>query len=398
MDGKLEEFGRRVKGAFGAVCVYDDAANKSCKVRRMANPIKAFNARDGVIFWIISLALFLLWLICVKAYSLGGWIHLVLPLAFLAFAFGVHRGLRGSLNIDADRTYIPNWDPARPIESLTEIHNYAIDQAIKSIDWYWKHKGAKALFSQTVRFFAWVLAAVSGILPILANLLYKADPNNPFQSPLVPSLLLGLAAALLGLDKAFGYSTGWARYVLTATNIRKILEQFRLDWAELMAQSGISGQGGNPITATQVAPLIECAKQFRTEVENQVLQETKDWITEFQTNTAQMEKDIATQIANLKTQVDKTIAARTAASQPGTIQLTVADPNNKAGNGGLQIILIDSTNKTILQEPVIPPNWASRFIAPGTYQLRLTLNNAPVGGTPLVIVSSGTSATANITI
>ncbi len=364
----------------------------------MGNAIKAFNVRDGVIFWVISLALFLLWLIGFKVYSLGAAIHLVLLLAFLAFAFGVHRGLRGSLNIDADRTYSPNWDPARPMESLKEIHDYAIDQAIKSTDWYWKHKGAKAFFSQVVRFFAWILAAVSGILPIVASLIYSADQKSTWQSPLIPSLLLGIAAALLGLDKAFGYSTGWARYVLTATNIRKILEQFRLDWAELMAQSGISGQGNNPITATQVAPLIECAKQFRIEVENQVLQETKDWITEFQTNTAQMEKDIATQIANLKTQVDKTIAARTAASQPGTIQLTIADPSNRAGNGGLQIFLIDSTNKTILQEAVIPPNWTSRFIAPGTYQLRLTLNNAPVGSTPLVTVASGASATANITI
>jgi SMODS and SLOG-associating 2TM effector domain 2/Family of unknown function (DUF5670) len=364
---------------------------------KMANPIKAFNVKDGIIFWIIASALVLLWLLGFEVYSLGKWIHLVLLLALLGFGFGVHRGLRGSLNIDADRTYIPNWDPARPNESLKEIHDYAIDQAIKSMDWYWKHKGAKALFSQTVRFFAWVLAAVSGILPILANL-YDADQKNWFHSPLVPSLLLGIAAALLGLDKAFGYSTGWARYVLTATNIRKILEQFRLDWAELMMQSGISAQPANPITAPQVAPLIECAMQFRTEVENQVLQETKDWITEFQTNTAQLEKDIATQIANLKTQVDKTIAARTAANQPGTIQLTVADPNNKAGSGGLQITLIDSTNKTILQEPVILPNWASRFIAPGTYQMRLTLNNAPVGSTPLVTVASGASATANITI
>jgi hypothetical protein len=362
----------------------------------VANPIKAFNVKDSVMFWIISLALFLLWLIGYKLCSLGGWIHLVLLLAFLAFASGVHRGLRGSLNIDADRTYIPNWDPARPMESLAEIHNYAIDQAIKSIDWYLKHKGAKAFFSQTVRFFAWVLTAVSGILPIIANL--YADEKNTLRSPLVPSLLLGIAAALLGLDKAFGYSTGWARYVLAATNIRKALEQFRLDWAELMAQSGISAQPANPVTATQVAPLIECAKQFGIEAENLVLQETKDWITEFQTNTAQMEKDIATQIANLKSQVDKTIAARTAASQPGTIQLTVADPNNRAGNGGLQIILIDSTNKTILQEPVIPPNWTSRFIAPGTYQLRLTLNNVPVGATPLVTVASGASAAANITI
>ena len=37
----------------------------------MANPIKAFNVRDSVIFWIVSLALFLLWLIGFKVYGLG---------------------------------------------------------------------------------------------------------------------------------------------------------------------------------------------------------------------------------------------------------------------------------------------------------------------------------------
>src|ERR1051325_3827849 len=390
---RLKELAR-VK-VFGTVCVYDDAEIKSCKVEQMAIPIKAFNVKDGIIFWIIALALLLVWLIGFIGYSARSWIHLLLLLALLAFAFGVHRGLRGSLNIDADRTYLPNWDPARPNESLKEIHDYAIDQAIKSTDWYWKHKGAKAFFSQIVRFFAWILAAVSGILPILANL-FSADQNNWFHSPLVPSLLLGIAAALLGLDKAFGYSAGWARYVLAATNIRKTLEQFRLDWAELMAQSGISAQPANLMTATQVAPLIECAKQFRIEVENLVLQETKDWVTEFQTNTAQMEKDIATQIANLKIQVDKTIAARTAATQPGMIQLTVTDPGNKIGNGNLLVSVIDTTNKTILQELVLQLTWTSRFIAPGTYQLRLTLNNAPVGNSPLVTVAPGTSATANI--
>ena len=44
----------------------------------MANPIKAFNVRDGIIFWIISLVLVLLWLIGFKVYGLGVGIHLVL--------------------------------------------------------------------------------------------------------------------------------------------------------------------------------------------------------------------------------------------------------------------------------------------------------------------------------
>lgn len=55
----------RAKG-FGAVCVYDDAEIKSCKVEQMANPIKAFNAKNGIIFWIIALALLLVWLVASK--------------------------------------------------------------------------------------------------------------------------------------------------------------------------------------------------------------------------------------------------------------------------------------------------------------------------------------------
>lgn len=183
---RCKDFGGRVEGHWSYWAFMMMRKLSHAKAIGMANPTKAFNVKNGIIIPDYFLALFLLWLIGFKAYGLGVWIHLVLLMAILAFAFGVHRGLRGALNIDADRTYLPNWDPARPMESLKEIHDYAIDQAIKSIDWYWKHKGAKAFFSQTVRFFAWVLAAVSGILPVLANL-YKADANNPFQSPLVPS-------------------------------------------------------------------------------------------------------------------------------------------------------------------------------------------------------------------
>ena len=59
---------------------------------KMANPIKAFNVKDGIIFWIIASALVLLWLLGFEVYGLGKWIHLVLLLALLGFGFGVHRG------------------------------------------------------------------------------------------------------------------------------------------------------------------------------------------------------------------------------------------------------------------------------------------------------------------
>src|SRR5262249_42882887 len=152
---------------------------------------------------------------------------------------------------------------------------------------------------------------VGTLLPTTSNL------GLGLRNGLWASLLLGVAAALVGLDKAFGYSSGWARYVLTATKIRKALEEFRMDWVELMAKAG------NPLRADTVTPLIERAKKFRVDVEALVLQETKDWVTEFQSSMAQMEKDVAAQLSTLKAQVDKTIQAREAASQPGAIQLSI---------------------------------------------------------------------------
>jgi len=54
-----------------------------------------------------------------------------------------------------------------------------------------------------------------------------------------------------------------------------------------------------------------------------VLQETKDWATEFQSNVAQLEKETKAQLDALKAQVEKAGVAQTAASQPGSVEITV---------------------------------------------------------------------------
>jgi hypothetical protein len=295
-------------------------------------------------------------------------------------------------NIDAHGDNIPNWDPGRPEESLTEIHIYVLDEAAKSTQWYWKNKGSKARWSRTIRFAVWALAAVGGLLPIIGALLEDHFPNLDLTNGLWASLLLGVAAALLGLDKGFGFSSGWARYVLTATNIRKSLEEFRLDWTVLRAKAG------NPLTAQNVTPLIERAKQFRSEVEGLVLQETKDWVTEFQSTMAQMEKDVATQLSTLKAQVDKTIKEREEASKPGYVQLTIKDPANKFAKASLKATLFDSSNEavTVAKDlPVTSLTWTSPFVPPGFYHIKVegTVDSVPFDQTRDATVKSGEKAT-----
>jgi hypothetical protein len=360
-------------------------------------------------FWIIIVALLILWLVGWRWYGSGPWIHLLPAVAMAALLVQLSSGRGNSKNIDAREEHIPKWDPAQPEVSLTKIHEYVLDEAAKSTRWYWRNKGSKALGSQVIRFSVWALAAVGGLLPVLGALLKELKTSLfglDLSNGLWASLLLGIAAALLGLDKGFGFSSGWARYVLTATNIRKSLEEFRMDWANLMAKAGpalIASSSANAKPSPDaVTPLIDRAKQFRSDVEGLVLQETKDWVTEFQSTMAQMEKDVAAQLSALKTQVDKTIQAQQEASKGGAIHLTVTNSSN-ALPGSLKVAVVNNESKTMQEEYLTVDSWTSKFLPPGIYQVKLDalFGSPPTGTAPtpqIVTVKTGEVATVKFNL
>lgn len=342
----------------------------------------------SVAFWIIVMGLVVLWMLGWRYHAGGLWIHLLLGLALVVALFELLTGRGTSKDIRPEKADIPKWNPQDPENSLRDIFRYVVDEAGKSTDWYWRAKRSKASTSQVIRFLALVLTAVGGLLPVIANLIGSTGLNNGLWA----SLMVGIAAALFGLDKAFGYSSGWARYVLTATNIKKALEEFRMEWAELRAKAGPT------LTIDNVAPMIARARQFRSDVEALVLQETKDWVSEFQNSIAQMEKDIAAQMSALKTQVDKTIAAREAAAQPGSIQLTIQNPG-AADPGSIQVTLT-APDKTVVQEPVTGNHWARIAVAPGSYDLKVAAKagEKSLGDHVVVSVEAGKVATIQSTL
>ncbi len=281
------------------------------------------------------------------------------------------------------------WNPADVTESLAKLMKYVEEEAAKSIEWYWRNKKWKTILSRNTQLLAIVLTSAAAIVPIVGEL----SGWDLLKKPLWASLLVGLAAALMGLDRAFGFSSGWARYVLAATNLHLALEEFRMDWAALTAKAGVSPE------PAQVEELIQRAKAFRIAVEGLVLQETKDWVTEFQNNLARMEKDVTTQIASLKAQAEQADQARSAASQPGLIQLTV--PNaGKAGNATIQVLLENAAG-TVADEAVTgSTTWVRLNVAAGQYRVTV---RAKVGGkdaaaTAAVIVKPGESATPEISL
>jgi SMODS and SLOG-associating 2TM effector domain 2 len=273
-------------------------------------------------------------------------------------------------NIDSERPGIPCWDSADVAKSLEAILIYVENEAAKTINWYWTHKQPKARLSQFIRFAAFTLTALGGLFPIAVLML------NPFlkslgvryqipESGLVASLFVGIAAALYGLDKAFGYSSGWTRYVLTATILEKTLGEFRIQWMLLMAK--ISPEPA----PEQIHDLLKCAQDFRAAIAGAVLQETKDWVTEFQNNLVELERDTRAQLETLRTKVEKSVAVKAEESRTGAIELHLTDADH--ADGFHYDVALEGDSGIAAKETVAnTKTWVATGIAPGQYRLTLT--------------------------
>jgi hypothetical protein len=254
------------------------------------------------------------------------------------------------------------WNAENPKSSIEALLTYVEREADKAMAWYWQKKSSKAKLSRMIQFSAVVLTASGAIIPVLVNILkmFATLPQN-LDTGLFASLMVGLAAALIGIDRAFGYSSGWARYVLTATSMRKSLEEFRMDWTALYANSSSTP------SKEQLADLIVRAKEFIVGVQTMVLQETKDWVTEFQNSLAQLDKETSAQLDTLKTQVEKASQVKAVAEQPGSVELTVSNAD-KTDGFTFAVVMEDSRAKVKEETTAGGKKWVCLGLAPGHYK------------------------------
>jgi conflict system pore-forming effector with SLATT domain len=284
------------------------------------------------------------------------------------------------------------WDSSDPAKSLQNIRNVVEAEGQKAIDWYWKAKRWKRIPSQWIQFCALLLTAAAGIVPIIVQLFRNPGAAIPFDSGPLASLFVGIAAALLGLDKAFGYSSGWTRYVLTATSMTKLLHEFRMDWVALSAAAAVSP------TTEQQAAMIQRAKEFVSTIQALIAQETKDWATEFQSNMAQMEKDLKVQLDSLKAQVDKGAKDKEAATKPGAIELTVTNAD-KTDSFSFDVVLEGQSGKS-MDSVSNAKVWTRINIVPGQYKIGINAKSkgSITSTSTIVDVRPGDTAKPSVTL
>jgi hypothetical protein len=279
------------------------------------------------------------------------------------------------------------------------LRQYAEADVESAIRWYYAKKPWKASASQFLKLLTLLATGTGGLLPILsATGLFSsglAEPDRQLRILQVDQygyLCFGLAAAFLALDKYFGYSTGWMRYMTTVMSLETALRNFRLDWAR-----ATSGLAGAPPTGAVLEALLQKIQDFSVAARALVEKETQAWAMEFQTNMSQLEKEARAAVDSARASMEATQKeSRTAAdsTRSGAIDLTVG--NVLDTDGGYDAFVDEVTRKTA----VTSQTCAIMNVAPGLHELAVTasIEGRSVHASEIVNVAAGAVVKVSMTL
>jgi hypothetical protein len=261
------------------------------------------------------------------------------------------------------------WDTykGRPFDqALPAIYDHAARHSRSKCDWYWTSIRSKRRASLGLRFLMFVLLAAGTLLPILAGLGEKPDER------LVMTQFGVVALAFAGLlhvaDRVFGSSSGWLRYITTATAIENRTRTFEMDWAGYVVDKGL-GLGD-----ADVRPLFDVAKRFEDDIAKLQTEETDKWVAEFNSGMALMGELI-------KSQRESGEKAADAASRTIEMQRQAADEAARnRRNGSIELALQHASAPVPVRvsvdrgapEEVLGTSWAALDVPPGPHILTVT--------------------------
>jgi hypothetical protein len=163
------------------------------------------------------------------------------------------------------------------------IYQHAVGVASQAIRWYLVARRPKRRWAQRLRVGAIIMVAVAGILPVLSQI-FGAGSSVEIQ-PAWASVALAIAVALVALDRFFGFSSAWARYMATGQAISAALNQFRLDWQKSSRQLS-----ADELTQDSIDRLLDLAKTLVRKTDDLVQAETLQWVKEFRDTLTEIER------------------------------------------------------------------------------------------------------------
>jgi SMODS and SLOG-associating 2TM effector domain 2 len=166
--------------------------------------------------------------------------------------------------------------PADKHKALNDIYEYVERYAATQWNWY-KAKtrlNSRRVLSLWIRVPSLLFFLLGGLCPLL-----PAETVNKNLYMQWGYFLIALGAGFLLLDRRFGVSSSWMRFIMSPLQIGRHLNIFRTSWTKTRLLAANSPD--------EAAQLLSIAEETLLAIHNIVIAETNAWSTEFDSNLAQ---------------------------------------------------------------------------------------------------------------
>lgn len=185
------------------------------------------------------------------------------------------------------------WKEDKLEECLKALEDYAIDFGTRNKEYYRNNSAYKRSLAKGLRILAILASAVAGVLPVLSQI--SANNNKYPIDPAWATVAVTVAITAIGLDRFFGFSSGWVRFITTEIKIESKIEQLRLS----IENERFSWQG-QPPTFDKAKATLGIIISFLNEISEIVKDETNTWVIEFQNVLQKLNEDLKVEAETTK--------------------------------------------------------------------------------------------------
>jgi SMODS and SLOG-associating 2TM effector domain 2 len=193
----------------------------------------------------------------------------------------------------------PQWNGAEPAKSLDAFASALVFEPLKeATQWYFGAKQDHKKWGRRIRLATWALGGVAVMIPVAVETFRPLDKDRGvvweylkpelWLRPGVATLALLLAAGFVWLDRFYGYTSGWLRYMEAAQRLSELRDRFAVEWATTQA----GWPGGKP-TEPQVQEAFAKILSLNGQLHTVVRDETRAWVGEFRDALRQLEEQLS---------------------------------------------------------------------------------------------------------
>jgi hypothetical protein len=163
-------------------------------------------------------------------------------------------------------------------DAAQAMYQHAATTYTTVADWYWDSIGDKRNTALITRALTMLLVIGATIMQTLATI--DGDPAVRLRHSQYVLAMLAVAGLVQLADRVFGWSSGWTRYVTTATAIEVRTRQLQRDWNSAMLVFTV------PLQPDNTRALYELIKCYEADILKAQADETQTWAAEFNNGSA----------------------------------------------------------------------------------------------------------------